>query len=164
MNASDYDVWKPKCDSQSWNLKCGLQGEHGASTAFANVARKEANKGISGAERSAAQTIENEIGSIDQASAGLLLHLFRRVARRRGETWWIVCAGRAGILTVGRTFSLTLRAWLRTSTRTSSIRGAWQRRPAVRLGLATAVQVFNSLSSGRHGRFACCHHSNGRTK
>ena len=53
MNASDYDVWKAKCDSQPWNLERGLQGEHGASAAFANVAREEANKGISGAERSA---------------------------------------------------------------------------------------------------------------
>jgi len=65
MNASDYDVWKAKCDSQPWNLERGLQGEHGASAAFANVAREEANKGISGAERSAVQTIQNEIGSID---------------------------------------------------------------------------------------------------
>jgi len=68
----DYDVWKAKCDTQPWNLQRGLHGEHGASASFANVAREEAGKGVSAADRSAAQKIEDEIGSIDKALAQLL--------------------------------------------------------------------------------------------
>src|SRR5438552_3228138 len=69
----DYDVWKTNCETKPWNLeRVGPHGHTAQSAAFANVAKEEAQKGISSAERSQAQTIENEIGSIDQALAKLL--------------------------------------------------------------------------------------------
>jgi len=72
MNAADYYVWTENCKTKPWNLeRSGPHGQHGPSAAFANVAKEEA-KGISSAERSAAQTIENEIGSISDALARLL--------------------------------------------------------------------------------------------
>src|SRR5437016_13818310 len=61
----DYDVWISNCATKPWNLeRVGPHGLCGASAAFANVAKEEAQKGISSAERSQAQTIENEMGSI----------------------------------------------------------------------------------------------------
>jgi hypothetical protein len=71
MNAADYDVWSENQKTKPWNLQRGDHGTHGPTASFANVAREEA-KGISSAERSAAQTIENEIGSITNALAKLL--------------------------------------------------------------------------------------------
>jgi hypothetical protein len=72
MNAADYDVWTENCKTKPWNVERGLHGQHGASAAFANVAKEEAKKGISSADRSAAQQIENEIGVITDALGRLL--------------------------------------------------------------------------------------------
>jgi hypothetical protein len=68
MNATDYEAWKAQADTAPWNReRSGPHGQHGPSAAFAGIAKEESKKGISSAERSAAQTIENEIGSISDA-------------------------------------------------------------------------------------------------
>ncbi len=69
----DFDVWRTNCETKPWNLqRVGPHGHTPPGAAFANVAKEEAQKGISSADRSQAQAIENEIGSIDQAVAKLL--------------------------------------------------------------------------------------------